>query len=681
VAKVPEILVLDDEPARGDAVAQALSAGDEAGSARETIRRASSMDEALAILRASHPSIVLFSCSGGTPECSARAARLRAEIGGRGTALVLLAHDEPDTRALFESGIDDLVRFPREGSELRFRVRAHLRVAETILELGDKERDAKAMLELTQTLSSSLDFSEILYTVVRRIAEVVNVDRVSIVLAPESALLSTGGLSFGYVVAASDNQGITNLRIDLEKYPEIVEVLRTKTALTIRDAATHPVLEGVRGGVPAGVLGALSLVPIVWQEEAMGVLFLRAAPSRGALSVREIDFCQIVANATAVALRNARVMQTLRDQTQQVNFARFEAERRLRSLKRYANLFTSAADGLAAVDPDGHLLFANPRAYEISGVIESDARGKPLVDLLHERDRLKMLRLWRGVRKGVFPQGVDLRVVSGGTLRTFNCSFSALLEGDGAVLFSFRDVSGERATAAELAQTKEFLESLIDASVDAIIAADMRGKILLFNTGAERIYGYSQSDVIQKMHVTQLYPPGGAAEVMRLLRSPTHGGPGRLEQIRFEALDKDGKRVPINLSAAMILDELGKPYATVGIFGDLREKLRVEERLAQAQEKLALSEKQALIAELAGTAAHELNQPLTSVMGYAELLIRKVVAGSPEHRAASVIVKEAERMADIVRKIGKITKYETKSYVGAQKILDLDRAAGEDKGT
>ena len=103
----------------------------------------------------------------------------------------------------------------------------------------------------------------------------------------------------------------------------------------------------------------------------------------------------------------------------------------------------------------------------------------------------------------------------------------------------------------------------------------------------------------------------------------------------------------------------------------------MEERLAQAQQKLAVTEKQALIAELAGTAAHELNQPLTSVIGYGELLQRKLSEGSAEHHAASVIVREAERMADIVRKIGKITRYETKSYVGTQKILDLDKAADD----
>ncbi len=668
-----DIVIIDEIAERREAVVSALARRD--GGPANIVFQAATLVAAVAHLENEAVGVVLVAC-GEHPERELSTIRsLRVALAGRSTTVLAVAHGEVDARSLFEAGADDLARWPREAEELRFRTRAHLRVAETILELADKERDAKAMLHLTQTLSSSLDFSEILYTVVRRIAEVVNVDRVSIVLAPENEPLSAG-----YVVAASDNQGITNLRIELDKYPEIVEVLRTRTPLTIRDAATHPVLEGVRSAVPQDVLGALTLLPIMWQEEAMGVLFLRAAPSRGALRARELEFCQIAANATAVALRNARVMQTLRDQTQQVNFARFEAERRLRALKRYANLFTSAADGLVAVDQNGQLLFANPRAFEISGLTEADVRGKALIHLLAPGDRLRMLRIWRGVKQtGSYPRDVDLHVELAGGTRTFNCSFSSLLEGDGAVLFSCRDVTKDRATATELAKTKEFLESLIDASVDAIIAADMRGRILLFNTGAEHIYGYAQAEVIGKMHVTDLYPPGGARDVMRMLVAPGHGGPGRLEPIRFDAVDRHGRRVPITLSAAMILDELGRPYATVGIFTDLREKIRVEERLQQAQEKLALSEKQALIAELAGTAAHELNQPLTSVMGYAELLVRKTTAGTPEHRAASVIVKESERMADIVRKIGKITKYETKSYVGAQKILDLDRAAGEEK--
>ena len=248
------------------------------------------------------------------------------------------------------------------------------------------------------------------------------------------------------------------------------------------------------------------------------------------------------------------------------------------------------------------------------------------------------------------------------------------------MLFSFRDVTYERATADELAKTKDFLESLIESSVDGIIAANLKGMVLLFNKGAERIYGYAAEEVVGRMNVAQLYPPGGAREVMRRLRAPQHGGVGRLETTRYDVLDRMGRTVPVNLSAATIYDSAGRPDATVGIFADLREKLRVEERLEQAQQKLAVSEKQALIAELAGTAAHELNQPLTSVIGYGQLLQRKLADQSAEHHAASTIVREAERMADIVRKIGKITRYETKSYVGAQKILDLDASSAERSG-
>jgi signal transduction histidine kinase len=100
----------------------------------------------------------------------------------------------------------------------------------------------------------------------------------------------------------------------------------------------------------------------------------------------------------------------------------------------------------------------------------------------------------------------------------------------------------------------------------------------------------------------------------------------------------------------------------------------MEQRLLDAQQKLQLSEKQALVAELAASAAHELNQPLTSIIGYVQLIQRQSDPEAKHQRAAGIILSEAERMAEIVKKIGHITKYETTDYVGSAKMIDLDRA-------
>jgi PAS domain S-box-containing protein len=485
---------------------------------------------------------------------------LRARPACRSAPLLLVCGDDHcEALALLTAlSADEFVAQGNAAVELGPRLGRLLHADRTRMELARKQRDMQLTLELTRTLSSSLDFREILFTVVRRVAEVVHIDRVSIVLTPDDEP------GVGYVIAASDDQGVSDLRLDLAKYPEIEQVLRTNHALTINDVATHPVLDGVRASVAR--LSSLSLIPICLHDKVIGVLFLRTLEERQELSKDELDVCTIIANATGSALRNAHVMQKLRRDHHQAQVAQNQAE---------------------------------------------------------------------------------------------------------------EQAEHARLTAAELRKTKEFLESLIEASVDAIVAADLSGIIILYNKGAERIYGHTREEVLGSMHVSRLYPEGVAREVMRRIRAPEHGGVGRLDDMRSYAVDKEDNRIPISLSAAMIYEH-GEPTATVGIFTDLREKLATEERLAQAQKKLEVSEKQALLAELAGTAAHELNQPLTSVMGYGELLIRRLQPGTPERNAAQVIMQEAERMANLVRKIGKITRYETKSYVGDQRILDLDRAADDE---
>ena len=75
----------------------------------------------------------------------------------------------------------------------------------------------------------------------------------------------------------------------------------------------------------------------------------------------------------------------------------------------------------------------------------------------------------------------------------------------------------------------------------------------------------------------------------------------------------------------------------------------------------------------------ELVRHMTSVLGYAELIRRRADDPASVQSSAAILVSEAERMAEIVRKIGKITKYETKPYVGDAHILDLNRATSHEE--
>lgn len=593
--------------------------------------------------------------------------------------LALVSGTDDEVVRAFSIGADDVLRSAGaiDLVELVARVRQQVRRRASLDELARRSSDAELLVELTQALASSLDPREILHTVVARTADVVHVDRVSIVLVRPRGNEATEERAF--VVVTSDDRELRDLPIDLANYPEIRHVLAERQPLVIADASTHPLLATLRGnerhtgGLP---FASLAIVPLMFEERPMGVLFLRAR-NPTSFDGRALSLCRTLANATAIGLRNARILQSLRDQTQQITFARYEAERRMRSMQRYADFFESIDDGVIVMDDEGYLLFANPRAKQLMGYSEQDLSDTRLIELVADEDKPRATDIREGLNRKDYPRNVDLRIRrKDGEVRIFALTYSSVLHEEGAVLITLRDVTAERAGVHELAQTKEFLEQLIDSSVDSIVSADMRGRIILFNRAAERVFGLPARQVIGSS-VERLYPAGNARKLMALIRSDAHGGKGRLSSYRTEFLTHAGEVVPISLSAALITRG-DRAIGSVGIFTDLRERLRMEQRLEHAQEQLRVQEKQTIVAELAGAAAHELNQPLTSVMGYAELLRRRLEVGTPQHHAAEIIVSEAERMAEIVRKIGKITRYETKSYVGTARILDLDRASREE---
>jgi len=212
------------------------------------------------------------------------------------------------------------------------------------------------------------------------------------------------------------------------------------------------------------------------------------------------------------------------------------------------------------------------------------------------------------------------------------------------------DITPRKRLERQLKAAHDFLSNLIESSVDGIIASDMKGDVILFNKMAEELTGYEADEVIGKKHITELYPPGVAQEVMRMLRSPDYGGEGRLTGYQVSILDRNGETVPIQLVASIIYEE-GQEVATVGFFHDLRAKLAMEKHLRDTQLQLLQSEKLRALGEMAAGVAHEINNPLGGVLIFANLLKDEISLEDSRRGDVERISHEALRCKEIVKSL------------------------------
>jgi PAS domain S-box-containing protein len=569
--------------------------------------------------------------------------------------------------AALSSGADDVVVCPPAAGALIARIRAGLKMSLARVSLERFERYGDALAHLGNSIGVTLETPEILSDILGRVCEAVGWTRVAL-------MLCTDETNSVLLVSASDDPSSMKVPIKLDRYPELRAAFESREPVLVEDARSSALL-GPWAEVAAEKGGrALLAVPLLVERKVAGALLLRNYVARPPLGPRAIDFLRVAASMLGLVLKSGRVFEGLREQTRRLAMSRYNEERRTRALEQYKDFFEASTDGMIVLDAEAAILYVNRAAEQMTGYAREGLNGKDFTELVSPGQRQSLAHIVKQVVGGANLEVFDvaLSTTSGETLTVSVSSSPVLAEHGGAVL-AFRDVTEARALEGELRKTSDFLERLIDSAIDGIICADLRGNILIFNQGAARLYGYSPGEVVSKLPVWKLYPDGVARAIMTELRSSDHGGVGRMEPTRREIVTKDGELVPVSLAASIVYED-GREIATVGIVSDLRERIKIEQRLAQAQEKLLVTEKQALIAELAGTTAHELNQPLTSVMGYSELLKKKMSPDDVHYRAVDIILREAERMAEIVRKIGKITRYETKAYVGSTQILDLDKS-------
>ncbi|MCJ7618083.1 MAG: response regulator [Desulfobacterales bacterium] len=134
----------------------------------------------------------------------------------------------------------------------------------------------------------------------------------------------------------------------------------------------------------------------------------------------------------------------------------------------------------------------------------------------------------------------------------------------------------------ELRERYEFEANLIQHSIDGIIATDKQENIIIFNQGAESLFGYSKDEVIGKMDIRSLYPPEIAKEIMQNFYSKERETKGMHRWLETFVLGKGGHKIPVRFSGT-ILYRNGEVIGSVGFFNDLREIKRLEHELIKSE--------------------------------------------------------------------------------------------------
>lgn len=216
---------------------------------------------------------------------------------------------------------------------------------------------------------------------------------------------------------------------------------------------------------------------------------------------------------------------------------------------------------------------------------------------------------------------------------------------------------------------KSLLDSLLATIPSPAVVADMEGRILLFSAAAEEVLGYSAAEARRELLVQDLFVDSNAVE--SVLDTLTEEPGRRLRGRRVRLRAQDGESVPAQLSARWITGEDGEPVAWLAVLQDRRELSNLETRLNHSTDRLIASEKRTTTMEVAGAAAHHLNQPLTSIMGSIELLANRRDLPPDVRRRVHQIYDQLERMARAVRELAQAQKHQVTHYIGDTSILDL----------
>jgi PAS domain S-box-containing protein len=278
------------------------------------------------------------------------------------------------------------------------------------------------------------------------------------------------------------------------------------------------------------------------------------------------------------------------------------------------------------LDPAGVIVSWNAGAQRFKGYVESEILGEHFSRFYTEEDlatNLPQRALDTAAREGKF-EAEGWRVRKDGTRFWAHVVIDPIRDRQGNLLGYAkitRDLTERKKAQQALKESEERFRLLVQGVTDyAIYMLDPQGHVTNWNSGAQRIKGYSESEIIGR-HFSQFYTEEDLATNLPRRALDTAASEGRFEAEGWR-LRKDGSRFWASVVIDPIRNDMGELIGFAKITRDITERRKTQEALEEAQAALFQAQKMEAVGQLTGGVAHDFNNLLTIIVNNLDLLTR-----------------------------------------------------------
>jgi two-component system, cell cycle sensor histidine kinase and response regulator CckA len=326
---------------------------------------------------------------------------------------------------------------------------------------------------------------------------------------------------------------------------------------------------------------------------------------------------------------------------------RKDAEEALKvSEARVRIILDSALDAVIGMDQSGVVTYWNPRAESIFGWPRPLAVGRTVAELIiPERQReahVQGLKRFLGTGEGpLLERRLELTAVrADGSEFPVELVVTAVRRSDTWSFHAFAADISERKRAEEaMRRSEEHFRSLIENALDVIAVVDASGRFTYESPSIERVLGYRPQELVGQDALTLVHPEDVAS--VRDTFGSLAGRPGGVVSGRARLRHKDGTWRSFEAVGKL---EQGRGGRVILNARDVTDREHLESQLRQSQKMEA-------VGRLAGGVAHDFNNLITAISGYAELTLKRMDADDPRARNMTEIRKAAYRAAALTRQL------------------------------